>query len=317
MTITIRTKLVAFTSAIILALVLLVVAVIGMRIKSSSKRQFSENMERETAIVEKNVDAFFDVARNALNLMSINDTVLAVDDSVFTRTEAPEYKDAPHGEVQRAMTSFFKNIGDTWPHFFEVFMGTKWNGMATNLDVVRAAGYDARGRGWYKAGEQAGGGIAVLDAYRATHGNAIVVCLSKAVSVRGEMKGVLGVSMTLDTLTDMIAKFKIGSTGYMMMVEGDGTVLADPAHADMEFKSFLSPPIRGCNPLLMWKGGTAPSKWMARRGWRMCRRLIRWGGVLWPLCSKKRLWRTIMRCSVGWRALEWQHLCCLRLLPFL
>lgn len=280
MTLTIRTKLVVFTSTIILALVLLVVAVIGMMIKSSSKRQFSDNMERETALVEKNVDAFFDVARNALNLMSINDTVLAVDDTVFTRTDAPEYKDLPHGEVQRAMTSFFKNIGDTWPHFFEVFMGTKWNGMATNLDVVRKAGYDARGRGWYKAGEQAGGKVAVLDAYRATHGNAIVVCLSKAVYVGGETKGVLGVSMTLDTLTDMIAKFKIGKTGYMMMVEGDGTVLADPPHPDMEFKKLSESSEQGLQSLSAAGGGDYTIKmdgktWMAHvqtidtLGWRL------------------------------------------------
>lgn len=113
MTLSIRSKLVVFTSAIILALVLLVVVIIGVRIKSSSEKQFSDNMERETSLVEKNVDAFFDVARNALNLMSMNDAVLAVDDSVFTRTEDPEYKEKPHSPVQRAMTSFFKNIGNT------------------------------------------------------------------------------------------------------------------------------------------------------------------------------------------------------------
>lgn len=255
MTLNIRTKLVAFTSTIILALVLLVVIIIGMRIKSSSTKQFSDNTERETSLVEKNVDAFFDVARNALNLMSMNDTVLAVDDTVFTRTEDPQYKEKPHSPVQRAMTSFFKSVGNTWPHFFEVFMGTKWNGMATNLDVIRAAGYDARGRGWYKAAEAASGRIATLDAYRATHGNAIVVCLSKAVLISREVKGVLGVSMTLDTLTNMIGTFKIGETGYMMMIEGDGTVLADPKHPDMEFKKLSEASDKGLQALSAAKRG--------------------------------------------------------------
>lgn len=280
MTLSIRSKLVLFTSVIILALVLLVVLIIGVRIQSSSKKQFSDNMERETALVEKNVDAFFDVARNALNLMSINDAVLAVDDSVFTRTEAPEYKEKPHSPVQRAMTSFFKNIGNTWPHFFEVFMRTKWNGMATNLDVVRAAGYDARGRGWYKAGSKANGKIAVLDAYKATHGNATVVCLSKAVLVSGEQRGVLGVSMTLDTLTDMISTFKIGETGYLMMVEGDGTVIADPKHPDMDFKKLSDASDEGLKALADTQQkdctiGMDGVKWMAHvqtidtLGWRL------------------------------------------------
>lgn len=257
MRVNIRTKLITFTSTIILALVLLVVIIIGMRIRSSSTKEFSDNMERETSLVEKNVDAFFDVARNALNLMSMNDTVLAVDETVFTRTEAAEYKERPHSPVQKAMTSFFKNVGNTWPHFFEVFMGTKWNGMATNLDVIRAAGYDARGRGWYKAAEAASGRIATLDAYKATHGNATVVCLSKAVLIGGEIKGVLGVSMTLDTLTNMIGTFKIGDTGYMMMVEGDGTVLADPKHADMEFKKLSDASDKGLQQLATAQRGTA------------------------------------------------------------
>ena len=52
------------------------------------------------------------------------------------------------------------------------------------------------------------------------------------------MIGAVGIEFSLDTLTGMIAKSHIGSSGYFMLVQADNTILADPANPDFNFKNM-------------------------------------------------------------------------------
>ena len=42
----------------------------------------------------------------------------------------------------------------------------------------------------------------------------------------------------MGTLTDMLKSLAIGKTGYIMLVQGDGTILADPKNDSFNFKKM-------------------------------------------------------------------------------
>ena len=101
-----------------------------------------------------------------------------------------------------------------------------------------SAGYDPRKRGWYVAASENIGKRIITNAYLSTVGD-IVVCLSRSVhSYQNEHVGNVSIEVTLNSLADMISKFKIGKTGYVMLVQSDNTILADPMHSDFNFKKM-------------------------------------------------------------------------------
>ena len=50
--------------------------------------------------------------------------------------------------------------------------------------------------------------------------------------------GVLGLNIDLPVITNMISDIKVGETGYMVLVDADGVIVADPKHPELNFKKL-------------------------------------------------------------------------------
>lgn len=62
--------------------------------------------------------------------------------------------------------------------------------------------------------------------------------VEKVISDTGEEVGCMSIEVSLADLTDFISGISLGKTGYVMLVQGDGTILADPKHANLNFKTL-------------------------------------------------------------------------------
>ena len=127
-----------------------------------------------------------------------------------------------------------------FPEYLEVYMGTKWGGFVSSFEGEMSAGYDPCERLWYRTGSDAKGAVAITDAFYSEDLNAVAIGLVKSVYAAGTNTfiGNAAIEFTLGTLTDMISKFQIGTTGYVMLMQNDGTILADPAHPEYNFKKI-------------------------------------------------------------------------------
>jgi methyl-accepting chemotaxis protein len=59
--------------------------------------------------------------------------------------------------------------------------------------------------------------------------------------LRGKNNNIIGVQsmdVTLDTLTRIVENVKLGETGYIILVDDQGTVLADPKNTKHNFKNI-------------------------------------------------------------------------------
>ena len=127
-----------------------------------------------------------------------------------------------------------------FPEYLEVYMGTKWGGFVSSFEGEMSAGYDPCERLWYRTGSDAKGAVAITDAFYSEDLNAVAIGLVKSVYAAdtNTFIGNAAIEFTLGTLTDMISKFQIGTTGYVMLMQNDGTILADPAHPEYNFKKI-------------------------------------------------------------------------------
>ncbi len=91
----------------------------------------------------------------------------------------------------------------------------------------RAADYDPRARGWYKAAQNAPGTI-VTEPYIAASSGKLVVTLATPVKYQNEFIGVAGADIALDAISKTINSLNFSGHGYAFIVSGDGKILVHP-----------------------------------------------------------------------------------------
>jgi len=91
----------------------------------------------------------------------------------------------------------------------------------------RAADYDPRARGWYKAADAAQATI-VTEPYIAASSGKLVVTLATPVRQQGQMIGVAGADISLDAISKTINSLNFGGHGYAYIVSAEGKILIHP-----------------------------------------------------------------------------------------
>lgn len=240
MVLSIRNKLIAFSSILIFSLAVLIVAVVGLQERKSAVDDFQESMSRDMALVKNGVSIFFSDAANVVAHLAAHSAIMAADETVSNYTKRPMATptNTPSiSETERKIVEEFKGIDKSNPSYVDVYLGTTWGAFATSTDYNVAAGYDPRKRDWCSKPLQSSSGAIVSDAYRSATGEVVVSVARAFLDKAGNRAGTVGVDISLTALTDMIASFKIGRTGYLMLIQSDGLVLADARHPDWCFKS--------------------------------------------------------------------------------
>jgi methyl-accepting chemotaxis protein len=91
----------------------------------------------------------------------------------------------------------------------------------------RAADYDPRARGWYKAAQNAPGTI-VTEPYIAASSGKLVVTVAAPVKSQNQFVGVAGADISLDSISKTINSLNFGGHGYAFIVSGEGKILVHP-----------------------------------------------------------------------------------------
>ena len=131
----------------------------------------------------------------------------------------------------------FERLQKAFPAFDVVSMGMEDGTYWQYPPTAKKPGYDPRARGWYKQGQEAAGVTAVTPVFQSTTGGLIYSVLAK-VSQSGKTIGIVTLDISLDTLVKQVSGIKLGQTGYIMLLQDDGAILADPGHKDLEFKNI-------------------------------------------------------------------------------
>ncbi len=248
----IRKKLVlAFLISTITPLLLLC-SITGYNVREDALLAFRTSTQTELNRIEKTLTVFVDGIKKNAMMMAKHPDVVAVNKNITSflqTTSSKSMTDFSPAIGEQRILDFFGAIKTSHKNYVDVFLGTEAGGFTiANKTMQLPAGYDPRKRSWYKDAIANPGAPFLTTAYKSTSGDA-VVSLLQTVSKDGKIVGVGGFDISLKKLTNFINSIKIGKTGYVMLIEDDGMILADPKHPDTSFKTLQETGIPGFSEL--------------------------------------------------------------------
>jgi methyl-accepting chemotaxis protein len=117
------------------------------------------------------------------------------------------------------------------PVYASNFQLTYFGGQDGSMQSVpvgnRAADYDPRVRGWYKAASAANQTI-VTEPYVSASAGKLVITLATPVQQGGRLIGVSGVDTDLQTISNLINALDFDGSGHAFIVNGEGKILIHP-----------------------------------------------------------------------------------------
>jgi len=247
--ISIKAKFILSLAIIIITLIIFICTVIGIKVYNSNSQQLKKTMKQQFDVMNQIISLFVKNNSTIVQILLDNNDVKKVDESLHNYSNDPAgediiVKDVEKGDVEKSINSLFREINAQYPEFTVVYLGTKWGGQATSRTKMKG-GYDPRNRDWYKKTQKNPNEIIVTDAYKAMGGEVVISFVKALISDEGEHIASLGLDVSLSMLTDFVKNIKIGNTGYVMLLQQDGTVLADPKHPDNLFKNIKDTGMEG------------------------------------------------------------------------
>ena len=223
----------------IISIVGFICAVIGVQLYKKNIVQFDEFTAQQFFNIEKSVSLFIQNGKSVAKMLAENPAVQNADETIYNYTTEAQKSGTIYthnGKAERDIKALFVRMDKNYEEFKEIYMGTRWGGFITSWSEENEQGFDPRTRPWYKKAAEANGKIIITPVYIATDGSPVVALARAIKDPKGAFLGCIGIDINLADLTSFISDVRIGTTGYCMLVQNDGMILADPKHPQYNFK---------------------------------------------------------------------------------
>lgn len=238
----IRAKFILSIVVPVVVSVVVISSVVSLQVSGTVTEQFEMSSQEELRVVNGFVTQLLkgpeEIAKYVASMPSLTGAM-----GEWTR-----YFDLPAGdnpvlrdgmnEKERSAYNTFERLLKSHPDFAYVYAGLEDGGYTQAPSENMGNKFDPRKRPWYTQGKQSATEVTLLSAYITTQGVPNIGVVAKVHDASGKLVGIAAVDMSLAKLTEIAANIKIGKTGYMMIVQDDGTILADPKHEDFVFKKI-------------------------------------------------------------------------------
>ncbi|BBN83198.1 chemotaxis protein [Pseudoalteromonas sp. A25] len=230
----------AFMSAIALPLIIIAGLMISQT-RQASLENFTEMANREALQIDNGISMFFaEIAKNVDYLASHPNVISARTQvqTYFDKSTATNLTSMQNSSIEKEAYQVFELFGDTHPGIAYIYMGNTEGGYIQWPQGEVNAGYDPRERPWYQTAERANAKAVRTNAYYWPPDDMVIVSTAKAIIQDGQLIGAQGMDVSLSDLTGIVKKIRLGETGYLVLVENTGTVLADAKYPEHTFKAF-------------------------------------------------------------------------------
>ena len=239
----IRKKLFITSTALVVIPIISIIILLNYSLTRKAEEDFLARAGGEMRQVDNVITVLLDSAMLNLELMSRHGATQQIDESIndySARTDDTDLKTLSRSPVETELFNHFRLIGETHPDYIELYMGTRFGGFITNDQGKVKASYDPRKRPWYNDALQKKGEASVAKAYQSTNGENVTAVVKAFTNSNGEVQFVSGIDISLKRLTEIMNNIKIGETGYVLLVESDGTVLTHPSRKELITKKIES-----------------------------------------------------------------------------
>lgn len=237
----IHTKFQLALVASVLFPVLILSAVAIKSIRDNAILSFEQSSTSEIAHVDTAFTLYLNgLAEDATFLAHVMQ-IRKLDKSVTSYVGQPPRQMTPlqNSTVEAEAFKLMSALGEAKPDLAYVFLGMDHGGyiqwpMGKNVD-----NYDPRNRPWYRSSINSSVPVRVPAYADVNTGAPLLDYLHRFQGADGAF-GSIGVDVTLLKLTEMVKKITFAESGYVILIEDTGNILADPKHPENNFKQLSS-----------------------------------------------------------------------------
>ncbi|RIA35700.1 methyl-accepting chemotaxis sensory transducer with Cache sensor [Ectopseudomonas oleovorans] len=234
----IKHKLVMIFALIASLPVILVAVLVVLNLRDSAREDFIDSSGREIRQVENAMRLFFDGISQNVDYLAAHPQVAATDANL-KRFISAESAAQPEGEQDRALFELFAGLAASHPAYAYVSLGTSEGGYVFWPGDPSLSNYDPRTRPWYQRAMAEPNRTLRTEAYYWAADDVVLVSTVRSLANRlGQQGGVVNIDVSLRQLTDIVKQIKLGDSGYLMLMERNGTVLVDPSQPEHNFKAL-------------------------------------------------------------------------------
>jgi methyl-accepting chemotaxis protein len=193
-------------------------------------------------LAEDKINTFFDAVKENTAMVSENELIRNVDDSIFVyknyRVKTP-MNPLENGRIEAEIYTYFQNIVDAHPDYDSGNIGLDYGGFVMYPPSDRKPGYNPPERGWYKAALNEPDKVVIADMFMASNGQSVVISTVKTIKdMQNNIIGVAAFDITLDSITETVERIAIGETGYVLLVDDNGMIISNPIDTSLNFKNL-------------------------------------------------------------------------------
>lgn len=209
------------------------------------EKDFYEATRKEIKQVSGAMNLYFSTVNESVEYFANQPLIKRIDKSITSYVNAvgedgtiqmtPSEKKGMESEIY----NFYLNYANTHPNVAYLYLGTKDGGYIQWPQGTSNDRFDPRPRAWYTQAVENPDKVMRTGAYASFTGNVPIVSSSITIKDKaGNIVGVQGVDVSLESLTKTINDIKIGKTGYVILADQNGTVLANPKNPETNFKTL-------------------------------------------------------------------------------
>ena len=239
--ISIRFRLLRAITITIISIIGFICVVVGYALYQKNTAQFNDFTNQQFFNIEKSIHLFIKNGCNAIQMLASHTAVQGADETIYNYTIEAQKSGTIYthdGKAEQDISALFNLIKSHYPEFKEIYMGTKWGGTVGLSAEQLPSDFDPRNRPWYQEAVNANGKIVITEAYRSADGVLTFTIAQSVNNATGDLLGCIGLDINLTDLTAFINGIRAGKTGYCILLQNDGMILADSKHPEFNFKTL-------------------------------------------------------------------------------
>lgn len=207
----------------------------GLYINKVITEQVHENFEYHTyEILRKihdKIDGSITPAFEAISLLAIDERTTELTNIIGNRIIAEP------NMIDPKMYHFFTNYQGIFPHMLSFGVGTEQGGYFEYPSFFSESGYNPRTRMWYQEAVNHRGKAYLTDPYFMKTTGELVIAFARTVERNHEIIGVVAAVWNVHDLEKEVEEFKIGTSGYLILLSQNNKIMVCPKHSDWLMKT--------------------------------------------------------------------------------
>lgn len=218
--------------------IIMVATIVIVNLRSEAESGFVDSSGREIRQVANAMQLFFEGISQNVDYLAAHPVITDAGQDVKSFMTAQSAA-MPVSDTDKKILAFFTGIAQSHPSYTYVSYGLSNGSYATWPGDQKITNYDPRPRPWYKLALANPGKTLRTEAYYWAGDDAVLVSTVRTVgNAFGNTGGVVNIDVSLKQLTAMVKQIKLGESGYLMLIENNGTVLVDPKKPEHNFKKM-------------------------------------------------------------------------------